>query len=241
MAPSGYDWSSQTASYHLARCLFLSLSWCIWDTHVTIPLIRDRFFPGNYDAAYHHVHRYWRWFLVRISDDTSPHVFKVQGIMNYPRTYFIDAHKPEHMRFFYHFVESMKAYDNREKRFRPRREGDQDDQQPLPTQLVVLLDDPLEELSEEEELQEKETDGVKEPEESGVPESDTALSDQGVPPAEPDEGQMKPNESHEQSPPLKPNDDNEQSSHRLFWYISCVVAAVVIGTIIAYIVISRRE
>lgn len=213
------------------------------NTHVTIPLIRDHFFAGNYGAAYHHVHRYWRWFLKRISDDTSPHVFKVDGIVNYPRAYFIDAHKPEHMQFFHHFVESMRAYDNREKRIRSRRETNQDDQ-PLPTQLS------LEELSEEEDLLEEELaaesidtrqEKIEEEdsdsgEQSGVPFSpdcNTSISHHSVSRAKPNEGQLRPNEEEKQLPP--------QTSRRLFWYISCAVATVVIGIIIAYIVISRHE
>lgn len=209
---------------------------------VTIPLIRDRFFPGNYDAAHRHVNRFWRWFLMRVSNETIPYVFKVQGIIEYPRTYFINAHKPKHMQYFHHFVESMRAFDNRVKRAaRPRRVSDQYDQQPLPLPLVIPEDDPLEELSEEEELQEK--DVVEEPEERDISEEDATLPNQDAPPAKPDE-------DHGQSPPPKlngdhTNEDHEQlpqrpSSH-LFWYISCGVAAVVIGVIIAYILISKRE
>ena len=90
-------------------------------TVVTIPMIRDTFFHGDYWVAYEHVQQFWRWFLIRLDDTGYPYRFRVSGIMLYPREYFIDAHKPGHMQFFHHFVKSMKAYDEREKIQRARK------------------------------------------------------------------------------------------------------------------------
>ena len=118
-------------------------------------MIRDTFFHGDYWVAYEHVQRFWRWFLIRLDDTGYPYRFRVSGIMLYPREYFIDAHKPGHMQFFHHFVESMKAYDEREKIQRARKsdpayrnltliglDEQTDKQQPMPD-ITIPVDEVL--------------------------------------------------------------------------------------------------
>jgi hypothetical protein len=126
-------------------------------TIVTIPMIRDRFFHGNYDAAYIQVQRYWRWFLVCVDNKGQTHKYRVVDLDLYPRSYFVEAHKPQRMRFFHHFVENKKAYDERDRVQRTRKNrpeyrtltlvgiGEQlDEQQPMP-EIVIHTDDGLEE------------------------------------------------------------------------------------------------
>jgi hypothetical protein len=126
---------------------------CIYENSgeiITMPMISDRLFSGNYKQARKYVQVYWSWFLICVNNKTKPYKYKVTGIKRYDRQYFADAHEKGQMHYFYHFVESMKAYNVRKQlrdslngKLTPREDLDQDIEQ-----LYIQLDVPLEDEEE---------------------------------------------------------------------------------------------
>jgi len=211
-------------------------------TTVTIPFLRDRFFSGNYNAAYVCVNRRWRWFLKCDNNKTSPYVYKVQNIRNYRREYFISANEPGQLQFFYHFVESAKTYDNRVKREAHPQNEIKDSQQPLPMQLVIPYDEPLEEPLFDEDISDDDVPDVAidpinvlmgEYELSdNQPTLDIPLIESGV--QSEDLPEIKLEVENTQSPPRPP-------TNPILWVILCIIAVIVVGVIVALVLINKRK
>lgn len=203
-------------------------------TVVTIPMIRDKFFRGNYDAAYAQVQNYWRWFLVRIDSKSQTHKYLVEDLIGYPRFYFVEANKPHMMRYFHHFVQAKKAYDARERVLRTRKtasayrnltldEMDKqlNNQQPMPD-IIIHMDDDIEEIEDERPANEDDID-ITEEIEADEPQ---VLGKEAIPPIIAD--------------PLGTPRQPPSSSHLVTWIILGSIAILIVVGVI-YLLFNRRE
>jgi hypothetical protein len=90
-------------------------------------------YPHDMSTVRKCVRNYWSWFLIK-QDGARPFTFSCHGLVGYPRQYFIDAHKPNQGRYFYHFAVALqeaaiRAEEERQKRGEMKM---QTQQQPLP-------------------------------------------------------------------------------------------------------------
>jgi hypothetical protein len=77
-------------------------------------------YPHDMSTVRKYARNYWSWFLIK-QDGTRPFTFSCHGLASYPRRYFIDAHRPNQGRYFYHFAlalqeASVRAEEERQKR-----------------------------------------------------------------------------------------------------------------------------
>ncbi|SRR6266487_2014350 len=63
-------------------------------------------YPHDIKTIRKYAQNYWSWFLIKESK-TKPFTFSCRGLANYPRPYFIDAHKPDQGQYFYHFAVAL--------------------------------------------------------------------------------------------------------------------------------------
>jgi hypothetical protein len=107
--------------------------------------IRDEAFPRSIKTVRKYISRHWSWFLHPVDAPKRQVTYRSQGIGKYPRDYFIQAHKPNQMQYFYHFARSIEAYEKRREEERQKRV----EVQVLTEQLPLPETEPIEETTDQ--------------------------------------------------------------------------------------------